>query len=414
MPFDVPAIWRQPINHEIDCYFCLAEVKQNGRHKSIKYADVNSFTKPIPHMSEVQYPICPKRKHESNDSSDSEDFDDSDHKKENKILPLTQAELNDWIRDLELPKRKAELLASRMKERGFVNSEVKISYYRRRHESFSCYFSKKDSICYCHDIKGLFHQFGETYNPNEWRLFIDSSQLSLKAVLLKKGNEKPTIPLAHAVKVKESYESMSTLLGLLDYKNHNWKICADLKVVAMLTGLQQGYTKHCCFLCKWDSRARQDHYVRKDWPDRVNFTLGQDNVKNKALVPKDNIILPPLHIKLGLFKNFIKALFKRGNSVAFQYIKTVFPFVSDAKIKEGVFVGPQISKLLKDSKFNSILSEDESKAWKSFGLVVSGFLGTVRSPNFEAIIQDLLKNYEKIGTVLTRFRFYLFYINICF
>ena len=202
---------------------------------------------------------------------------------------------------------------------------------------------------------------------------------------------------------------MSKLLSLIEYEQHNWKICADLKVVAMVTGLQQGYTKYCCFLCKWDSRARHEHYARKDWPDRVNFTLGQDNVKHKALVKKENIILPPLHIKLGLFKNFVKALLKRGNSVAFEYLKTVFPNVSDAKIKEGVFVGPQITKLLKDSKFNSILFEDESMAWKSFCLVVSSFLGNFRSPNYKDIIQDLLKNYEKIGTVFKHYFDFIYF-----
>lgn len=120
--------------------------------------------------------------------------------------------------------------------------------------------------------------------------------------------------------------------------------------------------------------------------------------------------MPPLHIKLGLFKNFVKALLKRGNSVAFEYLKSVFHNVSDAKIKEGVYVGPQITKLLKDSKFDSILSEDESKAWKSFGLVVSSFLGNFRSPNYEDIIQDLLKNYEKIGKVFNTILFLFIFL----
>lgn len=106
MPFDVPAIWHEPKNHEIDCYFCLANVKQNGRHKSVEYADVNSFIKPIPHMPEAQYPLCPKRKHDS-DSYDSSDDSDLNENKET-VMPLTQAELNDWVRDLKLLKKKAE------------------------------------------------------------------------------------------------------------------------------------------------------------------------------------------------------------------------------------------------------------------------------------------------------------------
>ena len=53
--------------------------------------------------------------------------------------------------------------------------------------------------------------------------------------------------MAHAANMKESYISMSILLGLIKHKEHNWKICSDLKVVAVLTDFQQGCTKYCCF-----------------------------------------------------------------------------------------------------------------------------------------------------------------------
>jgi len=53
--------------------------------------------------------------------------------------------------------------------------------------------------------------------------------------------------------MKETHESMNLLLDLIEYTAHGWYICADLKVVAILTGLQTGYTKHLCFLCMWDS-----------------------------------------------------------------------------------------------------------------------------------------------------------------
>jgi len=38
---------------------------------------------------------------------------------------LTQDELNDLVRDLELPKKKAELLASRMKQWKYLDEGVK-------------------------------------------------------------------------------------------------------------------------------------------------------------------------------------------------------------------------------------------------------------------------------------------------
>lgn len=190
------------------------------------------------------------------------------------------------------------------------------------------------------------------------------------------------------------------LLNLINYKQHSWKICSDLKVVAMLTGLQQGYTKYMCFLCKWDSRARKEHYVQKDWPKRTSLTLGKENVKCVPLVDKDQIILPPLHIKLGLFKNFVKALEKNGP--AFEYLKSVFPNISDVKIKEGIFVGPQIRKLIEDKHFFAVLAPDEQEAWKSFRLVVTNFLGNTKSADHVEVIENLLENYKKIGNIKSK------------
>lgn len=47
-----------------------------------------------------------------------------------------------------------------------------------------------------------------------------------------------------------------------------------------------------------------------------------------------------MHIKLGLTNNFVKAV--KGNYEAFEHLKKKFSRITDAKLKEGVFVGPQI------------------------------------------------------------------------
>ena len=56
--------------------------------------------------------------------------------------------------------------------------------------------------------------------------------------------------------------------------------------------------------------------------------------------------MPPLHIKLGLMKNFVKALAKQ-NSNGFEFLCEKFTELSQAKLKEGIFVGPPILKFLK-------------------------------------------------------------------
>lgn len=47
-------------------------------------------------------------------------------------------------------------------------------------------------------------------------------------------------------------------------------------------------------------------YDKKDWEFRTEHVIGQHNVQRPALVRRDNILLPPLHIKLGIVKNFMK------------------------------------------------------------------------------------------------------------
>jgi hypothetical protein len=98
----------------------------------------------------------------------------------------------------------------------------------------------------------------------------------------------------------------------------------------------------------------------KNWPNRTDNVPGRKNVINHALVEKTKIFLPPLHIKLGLTKNFVKCMDKKGEG--FTYLKQKFPQVSDTKIKEGIFLGPQIRELLGDSIFTEKLNKFENRA----------------------------------------------------
>ena len=60
-------------------------------------------------------------------------------------------------------------------------------------------------------------------------------------------------------------------------------------------------------------------------------------------------------------KNFVKALHKNG--AAFQHLSTVFSGLSAAKLKEDIFVGPQIREVLKDTDFEELLNLKELRAW---------------------------------------------------
>jgi len=113
---------------------------------------------------------------------------------------------------------------------------------------------------------------------------IDSSKLSLKAFPLHNGNTLPSIPVGHSVHNKESYENMKILMEDINYDILKWQICSDLKVTALLLGLKQGFTKYCCFICEWDSRAQSLHYSRQYWSARKSLEPGIMNVENQPLV----------------------------------------------------------------------------------------------------------------------------------
>jgi len=88
------------------------------------------------------------------------------------------------------------------------------------------------------------------------------------------------------------------------------------------------------------------------------------------------MLLPPLHIKLGLMKNYVRALNKKGN--AFKYLAMRFPYISEAKLKADIFVGPQIRELLSDQNFKSKMNSVEKHSWDGFEDVVSNFLENSR------------------------------------
>jgi hypothetical protein len=95
-------------------------------------------------------------------------------------------------------------------------------------------------------------------------------------------------------------------------------------------------------MCEWDSRVRSQHWEQKHWTLRTFLEPGSKNILCKSLVNPKKILLPPFHIKLGIMKQFVKGLPKTEN--CFQYLCKRFPHLSEAKLKEGVFIGPDKKK----------------------------------------------------------------------
>jgi len=175
MKFNMPMVWRQPFSHASDCYFCLSEKKGVGKNLTWNYANVDSVIPPVPHSTDTSYPISAMQKSEES-SEEAPESSGSEFQPHIEQQLLSQAELNNWVRNFGLSKDKSEIFASRMKERGFVFPDVKTSVYRNRHKQFAKYYTKQDDICFCSDIAGLFEELNEVHSPTEWRLFIDATK----------------------------------------------------------------------------------------------------------------------------------------------------------------------------------------------------------------------------------------------
>jgi len=143
---------------------------------------------------------------------------------------LTQGDLIDIICNLNLSKKQAEILGSRLKGWNLLRHNTKVCFYHGRHEEFKDFFSVEDDVMFCNYFCSAMEVLGHEYNSGQWHLFIDSSKVTLKVVLLHNGNKFLSIPLPHAANMKESYESVKLLLGKIKYDEFKWKLCGDLKL----------------------------------------------------------------------------------------------------------------------------------------------------------------------------------------
>ena len=64
------------------------------------------------------------------------------------------------------------------------------------------------------------------------------------------------------------------------------------------------------FLGLWEGQANENITLFKNWPVSKDFIPRKYNIEIAALVNPENVLLPPLHMKLWFTKNSVKALGK--------------------------------------------------------------------------------------------------------
>lgn len=455
--FLTPALWTEPKNHPSDCFFCKYETSfvTYNKTKVNAFPIVSSFTPPsikmedleISHSSSINPPdgndsvntiesenSSLKQTNADNDEHCSADETTSSSDQSSEI-DLSEFDADDEGVDdpndveFKLPKRPKQRVRPEVKlitpeiymniakeldfdidrqvkygkihyRLGLLDKKTKIYSAKSRSNHFRKYFQTESDLTYCKNIDGLFQELGIQHNPQHWRLFIDSGGKTLKALLLHNENVFPSIPVAIAFSkvIKESYDSTKMIIEKINYSKFNWLLICDLKLVTFLRGLQGGNTSNPCFLCLFESRAKHLHYVNHTWSIRDADVIGKHNIKNTCLVPVKNILFPALHIKLGLWTQFIKRFLlknkpnkKNRNSdedddneddvteakrmIKLGVLKELFPHKSDAKITCGIFDGPEIRKMMHCKTLYNIMEPQEQMAYNSLVSVCQNFLG---------------------------------------
>jgi hypothetical protein len=106
------------------------------------YPNYSSALHPFVHGPEVPVPQPTEILEDAPTNSSDSGGDDEEFQCQSPQL-FTQSEPKDVIRDLGLPKEKAEFLGSRLKEKNLLAAGTSVYWYRSREQEFTCYFSQE-------------------------------------------------------------------------------------------------------------------------------------------------------------------------------------------------------------------------------------------------------------------------------
>ncbi|UYV84647.1 hypothetical protein LAZ67_X002946 [Cordylochernes scorpioides] len=290
-----------------------------------------------------------------------EDEDSSQDKEELLVhtdtFPAQKPDVDYLIRDLDLTKSKGELLTSTLKQWNLLNESVQIARQRKR---------------------------------------------------------------SH---LKEDYIQVKNLLNAFLYCKYNWEFVGVFKMTDFLKELQCGLTKFPATfvfgtvntlkrITSDSAEGSLENFVQV-----IRGFLGNHKADNYVEVVENlvacygviecrmslKVYMPDVHSARSRTtwentrksKNFVKAMDR--NASGFAYLKQKFSSISEAKIKEGIFVGPQIRELQQDGNFQNSMNEFEAAEWNSFLNVCKNFLGSVKVENYLDIVNDLLLSYKALG-----------------
>ena len=119
-----------------------------------------------------------------------------------------------WMTWLEawIYQKNPQVLTSRLKDKNLLDKDANVTFCWNRDAESIPLFNQILELVYCSDMKRVLMMQGvDKYDPNSWRLFIDSSKCSLKCVLLHSTNKYASVPIGHLT-LKEKYDQRKQVI----------------------------------------------------------------------------------------------------------------------------------------------------------------------------------------------------------
>ena len=166
-PFTVSMVWREPKDHSSNYHAAVTKITGTASKftHTVKYQDLLSTIRPVPHSEELSVPKPPETLTFSDVKSNS-DEDHGEQERDNVGCDLTfeascsssephllrQGDLNDLVRDLNLSQKQAEPSGSRLKGWNLLLHDTEICFFRNRQNEFKENFFQENDLVFCNEV----------------------------------------------------------------------------------------------------------------------------------------------------------------------------------------------------------------------------------------------------------------------
>ncbi|KAK2720349.1 hypothetical protein QYM36_004287 [Artemia franciscana] len=111
-------------------------------------------------------------------------------------------------------------------------------------------------------------------------------------------------------------------------------------------------------------------------------------------------------MKLGSMKHFTHALKKDGR--CFNYLWQAFPQLTIEKLRAGIFNGPQIRQLIKDTELENLVNTRVFAARTSVLQMANNLLGNTKAKNRTIHVSSMIEAFQKLGFLMSIKMYFMF------